>query len=483
MTGMESASAMLRALRTRQVSSVELMRAHLDAAARTRDTVNVLVWHDGDRSLRDAAEADRLLLHGDRRPLAGLPLTLKESIALADSPVTLGEPSFLGRRAAHDATVVTRLREAGAVLLGKTNLAHLLNDWQTANPVYGRTNNPLAPGRTAGGSSGGAAAVAAGVSPLDIGTDLIGSVRMPAAFCGVTAHRPSDDLVPTDGQVPDDVAHTTMSVYGLMARVPEDLLLGLEAIAGPVAAGVRARPRIPAPRASRLRDFRVALLPLPSWFATAAAVASALEGFGAALRAAGAEVRVTQPDCFGDLRDLASVALSIVAAETHVKLGPDERRLLAGAARRRQLHLDEAWAAGVEDSAGARQGWTRRRLAYRAALRSFFAEHDVLVAPITMTHAFPHLPGTTVWPSPLRRPPCLAIDGVQEFYGLQAVYPAIASVPGHCATTLPVGVTADDLPLAVQIVGPYMEDATPIAFARLAAEVVAASPRPAGRLE
>jgi amidase len=449
---------MLLALRGRRVSAVELAEAHLRRAVDTRESVNALAWWDEARVTACAAAADARLGRGDDAPLLGLPVTVKESIDLAGSPLTLGEPGYAGRRSAADGALVARLHAAGAVVLGKTNLARLLVDWQTVNPVYGRTNNPLAPDRTAGGSSGGGAAVAAGVTPLDVGTDLIGSVRVPAAFCGVAGHRPSDGLLPGERPVPGRPG-ASMGVAGPIARDAGALQLAMTVLAGA---------HLPAPRARRLADFRVAVLMPPAWLPTAAAIVEAMEVLRAALSAAGARVSDAGPACGGDeLADVAAAGISLVAEAVGAELRPAQRHLLAESARRRGERFDEDFARGLDASPAAHRLRLAARRWARALLRRLFADHDVLVAPITVTPAFPHLPGTSVWPSALRPAPALDVDGVALFYGLQCVYPALASVPGHGATALPVARTRDGLPLAVQVVGPYREDATPIEFSRL----------------
>jgi len=453
-----SADHLLAALRTHRVSARELADWHLHRAAETRETVNSVVWWDEERARAEAASADARIGRGDEAPLLGLPVTFKESIALRGSPMTLGERSFIGRRCTMDSPLVARARRAGAVVLGKTNLAHLLSDWQTVNPVYGRTNNPLAADRTAGGSSGGAAAVAAGVTPLDIGTDMIGSVRMPAAFCGVVAHRPSDALLPRSGQASGLGDPVPMGVYGPIAHRPEDLRVAVSALAGP---------ELQAPRARRLADFRVAILPRPAWLPMAASVVEALEALEMRLRATGALVAVTQARGFSDLTGLAEVALALVASGMAPGLSCAQRRVLAAGARRRGERFDEVFARAMEAPAHERRRAVAARRRFRAALDELFKSYDVLVAPITLTPAFRHLAATSVWPSPLRPAPHLDVDGAAVFYGFQLVLPAVASVPGHGATALPVATTGEGLPIGVQVIGPYLEDLTPIEFAVL----------------
>ena len=165
--------------------------------------INAVVVRDFDRARTAAKAADTALARGERGPLLGLPMTVKESNNVAGLPTTWGSPAFAGWTAETDAVAVARLRAAGAIILGKTNVPPFLADWQSNNPIYGRTRNPWSLDRSPGGSSGGAAAaVAAGMSPLELGSDIGGSIRVPAAFCGIFGHKPSYGLVPLRGHSP-----------------------------------------------------------------------------------------------------------------------------------------------------------------------------------------------------------------------------------------------------------------------------------------
>src|SRR5436190_602084 len=198
-----TAGDLVEALANRDVSALELTD---DAIARieARDgKINAVVVRDFDRARETARAADAALARGERRPLLGLPMTAKESHEIAGLPSTWGSPAFSGWVAQRDAVAIARLKDAGAVILGKTNVPPFLADWQSNNPVYGRTNNPWDLGRSPGGSSGGsAAALAAGMTPLEIGSDIGGSIRVPAALCGVYGHKPSYGLVPLRGHAP-----------------------------------------------------------------------------------------------------------------------------------------------------------------------------------------------------------------------------------------------------------------------------------------
>jgi amidase len=230
------------------------------------------VVRDFERARQHARAADLAMARGEAGTLLGVPITLKESINVAGLETTCGVPEWKGYVSAHDAPAAARLRAAGTVLLGKTNVPPVLADWQSANPIYGRTSNPWDLARTPGGSSGGsAAALAAGLTTLEVGSDIGGSIRVPATFCGVYGHRPSETLLPRSGQFPMPPmanAAVVMGVQGPLARSAEDLEMALSVLAGPeVGEDVAWRVELPSARHARLADFRVAVLPPIPWLA------------------------------------------------------------------------------------------------------------------------------------------------------------------------------------------------------------------------
>src|SRR6266508_686225 len=246
---------MLAALRARRVSAVELLELHQMRIERYNPELNAIVEPDFERARREAEAADTRRARGDDAPLCGLPMTLKESINVRGLRTTVGMSVWKDFRSEHDAHVTTRVKGAGAVVMAKTNVPQMLADWQSSNPVYGRTNNPWDLSRTPGGSTGGgAAALAAGLTPLEFGSDIGGSIRVPAAFCGVYGHRPSETAMPRSGQFPMPPmpnAAVVMGVQGPMARSAQDLELGLDVPAGPdVVEGVAWQVRIPPARLS-----------------------------------------------------------------------------------------------------------------------------------------------------------------------------------------------------------------------------------------
>src|SRR5450432_2654228 len=234
----KTATELSAALAARQVSAVELAQDAIGRIERHDTKINAVCVRDFERGLAAARAADAALARGETKPLLGLPLTVKESYNIAGLPTTWGFPPQKDFKPAEDAVTVTRVKDAGGVILGKTNVPVGLADWQSYNDIYGTTNNPFDLGRTPGGSSGGSsAALAAGYGPLSLGTDIGGSLRVPAFHCGVYAHKPTFALAPSRGNTPPPFPalpiDRDLSVIGPMARSAADLSLLLDVIAGP----------------------------------------------------------------------------------------------------------------------------------------------------------------------------------------------------------------------------------------------------------
>ena len=231
-----SVSALARAVQAKQVSSMEVVQACLDRIDQVNPQLNAVVQLAATRALEEAREADEALARGESNgPLHGVPMTIKDSLdtaGLISTGGTKGRESFIPQQ---DATVVRRLREAGAILLGKTNTPEFTLSFETNNLIYGRTNNPYDTSRTPGGSSGGAAAiVAAAGAPFDIGSDFGGSIRLPSHLCGIAGLKPSSGRVPRTGHIyPFGGVQDSFQQIGPLARYVEDLALILPLIAGP----------------------------------------------------------------------------------------------------------------------------------------------------------------------------------------------------------------------------------------------------------
>jgi amidase len=278
-------------------------------------------------------------------------------------------------------------------------------------------------------------------------------------------------------------AAAVLGVQGPLARSAEDLELGLNVTAGPeVGEDVAWRLDLPAPRAERLADLRVAIMPRIGWLPVSVEILEAMDAFAAGLARAGAMVKVAQPESFGDMRDHHQLYLSMLLAVTSARLTPDLREQQVQQLLEGGLPQDE-WAsarlAGLRATVGDWFTWHARREAFRAAYRAFFTEWDILLAPITLRTAFPHIQMS--WPpSDEDRALTIDIDGQAIPYGNQVVYPGVATLCGQPATALPIGLSPTGLPIGLQAIGPYLEDRTPIRFAALATRELGGFLRPPG---
>jgi amidase len=479
-----TATSLVGALRRGAIRAPELTELYIRRIERHDRALNAVVVRDYTRAREQAVGAEHARGRGEHLPLLGLPITLKESINVTGLHTTCGVPDWKAFISQHDAPVATRTRAAGAVLLGKTNVPPMLADWQSANPIYGRTNNPWDLTRTPGGSSGGsAAAIAAGLSALEVGSDIGGSIRVPAAFCGIYGHRPSETLLPRSGQFPMPPlpnSAVVMGVQGPLARGAEDLELALSVLAGPeVGEDVAWRVTLPTARRERLADFRVAVLPSIPWLPVDEQITAALHDLAGRLAKMGAVVKELQPDGLDDHREYHGFYRTLLSAVTGARVDPDTRRQRVETFKRAGDDFSLAAARGLEGTAGDYLVWNGRREQHRAAWRSFFREWDVLLAPAINVLAYPHI--ERAWPaddSDLTL--TFTVNGrpVPYLHGL--CYPALSTVPGQPATAFPVGLSREGLPIGLQAIGPYLEDLTPIRFAALLAREIGGFRKPSG---
>ena len=473
-----TASQMVAALRDREVSAVELLELHLRRIERHNPALNAIVTPDYDAARVVAANADTTRAEDGAGRLLGLPLTIKDSIDVRGLLGTAGMEEFADRRPSTDGRLAARLRDAGGVIMGKTNVPAKLSDWQSNNPIFGRTNNPWDLARTPGGSTGGgAAAVAAGLTPLEFGSDVGGSIRIPAAFCGLYGHKPSETALARSGHFPGSPHPNpgiVMVVQGPLARSAEDVELALDVVAGPdVGEDAAWRLELPAPRHLRLSDYRVAVMPAIAWLPVDDEIGDAIERLASTLSRAGARVQEALPRSLGDLRRHHEVYATLLTLMTSLGRSQEERGALAERMRAGNDQFGEAYARGLELSAADYILILGQRELFRRAYREFFEEWDVLLAPVTLGPAFEHT--TAPWPQRT-----LDVNGQEVQYGLQMAYPAVATLTGQPATAFPAGLTRAGLPVGLQAIGPYLEDRTTVRFAALVAQEIGGFRAPPG---
>jgi len=471
--GTRSARELAAMIRRKEISSRELLDDFLGAVAEKNDALNAVVTLDAERAQQAASEADAATARGDALgPLHGLPMTIKDSFETAGLRTTAGAAEFKDHLPTRDAAPVAKLKQAGAVVFGKTNLPFMAADVQSYNDVFGCTNNPYDLTRTPGGSSGGAAAaLAAGLTSLELGSDIGGSIRTPAHWTGVYGHKPSYGIVPIRGHVPGPpgtLAADDLGVAGPLARSADDLPIALEVLAGPDENDeVAWRLDLPAARHRRLCDFRVA-----TWFEDPAipvddSVRARFEATVEALRGAGVKVDEKARPGFA-LNEMIRIYNQLLMPIILAGL-PDDA--IEGIARNAST-FDKDDLSDAAESARApvirHRNWLAKNEArhkFRAIFRSFFADYDVLICPVTSVPAIPHdhtpFAGRTI-----------SVNGGERPYSDLFGWISMATACYLPATVAPIGPTPEGLPVGAQIIGPYLEDRTTIEFARLLGDVI-----------
>jgi amidase len=479
-----SATEQASALRDREISVSELLAIYRDRIERFNPKLNAIVVDCLDAAAERAREIDSFPPNQRPAPLYGLPMTIKESVEVRGLQTTGGVAEVGARISTYDAPHVVALRGAGMTLMGKTNVPHSCADWQSDSPVYGRTSNPWNLTRSPGGSSGGsAAALAAALTPLELGTDIGGSVRVPACFCGTYGLRPSETAMPRSGDFPGSRLPNpslVMTVMGPLARTPEDLNLALDILAGPVVGeDIAWRVELPEPRHERLADFRVGILEGLEWAPVSIDVRRSTEDVRRSLERAGATVETSDSEgLFASTREHHELYLRFLTAIMGWDFSPDERDRMMRLVGERRAELLPATRDAFQASPSEFMAWHVRREEQRERFRAFFNRFDILIAPITLGTAFEHQPfGEALFDLYTRD---LEVDGEIVPYDLQLVYPALPTLSGHPAVAFPTGLSDDGLPIGLQAIGPYLEDRTPIRFAELLAQEVGGALRPPG---
>lgn len=477
----QSATALAQALRRREIGSRESLEHFAQRIERFNSGLNAVVTLDLDRARAAADAADAAAARGEfKGPLHGLPITVKDTFETAELRTTAGAKIYERHVPSKNAVAVQRLIDAGAVIFGKTNSPAFAADIQTYNDIFGTTNNPWDRARTPGGSSGGSAvAVAAGLTAFEFGSDIGGSIRIPAHYCGVYGLKTTYGIVPSLGQIPGppgSLAKRDISVAGPLARAADDLDLVLAAVAGPLPEqAVAWRLALPPPRGKRLGDYRIAAWFDDPDFAVDHALRNTLQQTADALRRAGANVDERARPAFS-LRDAFDVFLRLLYPVTTARLPDDAFDKLRDTAARSAPDDASGPARFARAAVISHREWlhineTREQL--RAACAAFFKQYDVLLAPSSPIPPIPHDH------SPDMMARTIAVNGETRWYWDQQAWIGLAGMAYLPATVAPVGL-ADGLPVGMQIIGPYLEDRTTIDFAKRLAEVVGGFQPPPG---
>ncbi len=474
--GFATASNAVRALRSGVISARELTEHTYRRISQHNPKVNAFVTLIEEQAMARAREADEALAAGKVwGPLHGLPIVIKDNFSTAGVRTTSGSKKFENRIPREDSVAVARLKRAGAIIIGKTNLPEFARDNQTHNEVAGTTNNPWDPRRTSGGSTGGgAAALAAGLGFLELGSDIAGSIRNPSHFCGVYGHKSTLDVVPGPGAIGTGLGASTpsfLSVAGPMARGAEDLRMMLEIIGGPVPAeAVALQWKLPPPRRARFRDYRIGYVQDDPFCAVTADVRDVLTNAIDALRKAGVNLSEGWPTGV-DPEAQFDAYYFLLAARLAGTVSPGGKPESA----------DGPWEYYVKRNRGALAAshgdWITRtaaRLRARAVWQEYFKTYDAFLLPCNFVAAFPH-----VHEMPASRRVLDTPEG-RRLYNDVMKWTSLATLSGCPATVAPVGRTRGGLPVGLQIMGPYLEDATPIDIARLMADIVGGFEAPPG---
>jgi amidase len=462
-----SATELARRIAAGELTSQQVLETYLARVDEYNPALNAVVVQVRERAMERAQEADAATARGESwGPLHGVPMTIKESYNLAGTPTTWGNPDWQDNIATEDAVAVAKLEGVGAVVFGKTNVPLALADFQSYNDVYGTTNNPYDHERVPGGSSGGsAAALAAGLTGLEAGSDIGGSIRNPAHFCGVFGHKPTWNLLWSRGHSgPGDTRSAPdIAVIGPLARSAEDLDTAVRALAGPddiLARGFRLE--LPELAERTLKGLRVAVWADDELAPVSATVRRRIERVAQLLKDGGAILNdEARPDFTAE--HTHGVYQQLLQATMAARMPVDDYRGL----QRRVAELDPA-----DDSPTARalraqvatfRDWTtssEARHHLRWKWHQFFQNHDMLLAPIMPTAAFPHD----------QRPfgeRTIRVDEKEYPYFQQVFWAGLTGVAYLPSTVIPTGLTDDGLPVGVQIAGPEYSDLITIGVARL----------------
>ena len=463
-----SAHEILEKIKQRKVSSLEVLESFLAQVEKVNPTINAIVALDIERAKEKAIEADnKINLKSKLGPLHGLPMTIKDAFEVEGIVSTGGNPAWKDNIPKRNAEAVQRLVDAGAIIFGKTNVPFLSSDLQSFNKIYGTTNNPWDLERTPGGSSGGsAAALAAGMTPLELGSDIGGSIRVPAHFCGLYGHKPSYNIISEVGHMPPPpgsiLTGNGLSVAGPLARSPEDLEIALDVLVSAQEQDSQAwKVKLPKARTKKIKELKIAVWPDEPYAEADNEITNLIKDTAKDLKHAGAKVEtVDLPISFEEIDKIYSLLLNPLMlagspketfetlAKLNESLDPNDISELAKVARGSVLkHAD--WVLVNAMRQNMRQKW-----------REFFNKFDVILCPTCITPAFKHNHN----PVHERK---LTINGKDDEYLRATLWAGPAVSAGLPSTNVPIGMSSNNLPISMQITGPYLEDKTCLEVAKV----------------
>jgi len=462
----QSAKQLAAAVRKKKIGCLELLDLYLKRVETHNPKLNAIIATDIEGARERAKAADGAVAAGGKLgPLHGVPMTIKESFDVEGLPTTWGDPTFRNSVAERNAVLAQRMVDAGVTLFGKTNVPLNLADWQSYNEVYGSTNNPWDLSRTPGGSSGGSgAALAAGLTGIEAGSDIGASIRNPAHYCGVWGHKPTWNVVCPQGHtLGGNVAYSDIGVVGPLARSAADLEIAMDVAAGPDAIDGRGwKLNLPRSKKKKLADFRVAVLLSDPNAEVDHTVQAEIQKLADFLGTKGATVSDSARPAF-DTAELNDVYIRLLRAATSARL-PDEayRQAVADAA---SLAPDDMsyFAQMQRGNSLSHRTWLQlneKRHRMRLAWDAFFQDWDLMLCPVAVTAAFPHDQ------QGLRHKRTIVVNNKHVPVVDQIFWAGYSCVTWLPATAAPIGQSPEGLPIGVQIVGPQYGDYSTIAFAK-----------------
>jgi amidase len=471
--GFGTATQAIKAMKTGVISSRELTKHVFSRIKKHNEKINAFVTLNEEQALKRARKADDALAAGKNwGPLHGLPILIKDQFPTAGLRTTCGFPELADYIPKENAVAVDRLLNAGAIIIGKTNTPIGASDIQTYNKVAGTTNNPWDVSKTSGGSTGGgAAALAAGLGFLELGADLAGSIRTPSNFCGICGHKPSLNLVPLQGSIPplpslvppsiNLAGSNDLAVVGPLARCARDLKLELQIIAGPAPEDAKSlRCSLPKPRKAKLKEYKIGYVTDDPFCPVAPEIANIMSNTAFTLRREGVKLKEGWPEGIAPA-EVFHIYFKLMAA--FVSQSPVFTDAVIGMMK----HLFQTpygdyqrnFVDGLTISYKDWQMLSVCRLASRLTWQKYFKEYDAFLMPANCVTAFAHNHDRNMWGRIIESP-----DG-PRYYGETFKWISIATLAGLPVTVIPVDKTKANLPVGIQIMGPYMEDGTSLDLA------------------
>ena len=459
------AASLAKKIRRGQISAHGNLKLMLSRIEKVNPRINAIILKRVDEAIERAKAADRASRLGESwGPLHGVPISIKECFDWVGTPSTFGHLERRNHQAEANAVVVERLLQAGAIVVGKSNVPKDLADWQSFNDVYGTTLNPWDPSCSAGGSSGGsAAALASGLTALEIGSDIGGSIRIPAHFCGVYGHKPTYGVVPFHGHaMQPGMPADDLSVIGPLARTAEDLALALRLIAAPYGSSTRAwRFQFPRPKWKDLNGLRVAIITGDADFPVDNDTRRLCVVVGDALRSKGAQITL-DPELPLASRTYYELYIALLRAATSVRLSHTELEVISEALKVRDSTNREYETLMFHGLTQSHRRWLdygMLRQQLRDRWDEFFTKQDLLITPVSPTPAFRSMPNLP------KSAQTLVVDGQVRPNADTYFWLGLASAAYLPATTFPSGVSSNGLPIGLQIIGPEYSDLSCIRLA------------------